>query len=194
MSCRWSQYRSRHHRQGLAPAPLSSDRPAPSDGRRSCPWLVRRQAGLNAFPDEVALELGQRPEDVEDEPTAGGGGVDLLGDHAEADAPRSRGANGLDELLAGTPQAVQALADDGVPLPQAAQDVGQDEPLGLGAAGGLGINHLTDDLLRGIQLEVERLLPGGDPGVADQQGLEDGQLAGGPLLFAPVVRPQHAVV
>ena len=45
----------------------------------------RGQSCVDALPDQVALELGQRPEDVEDELAAGGGSVILLGQALEAD-------------------------------------------------------------------------------------------------------------
>ena len=44
------------------------------------------QTGHGAFPDERALELGQRPEDVEDELAAGRGRVDALVEGPESDA------------------------------------------------------------------------------------------------------------
>jgi hypothetical protein len=45
----------------------------------------RGQPSIGAFADEVAFELGQGGEDVEDELAAGGGGVDRLLEAAEPD-------------------------------------------------------------------------------------------------------------
>ncbi len=47
----------------------------------------RRQSCVNALPDQGALELGQRPEDVEDELAAARGSVILLGQPRIADPP-----------------------------------------------------------------------------------------------------------
>ena len=56
-----------------------------------------REAGLRALADQVALELCQRGEDVEDEPPAGRRRVDRLGQRAKADGalPESRDVQGL---------------------------------------------------------------------------------------------------
>lgn len=59
------------HDRGPAP------RPPPGPGRL--------QAGHGAFPDQVPLELGQRPEEVEHELAPRGGGVDGLGQAPEPD-------------------------------------------------------------------------------------------------------------
>jgi hypothetical protein len=40
---------------------------------------------MGPLPDQVPLELGQRPEDVEDQLAARGRRVDLLGQRAKAD-------------------------------------------------------------------------------------------------------------
>src|SRR4051794_41377724 len=45
------------------------------------------KAGVGALPDEIPLELGQCPEDMEDELAAAGGGVQLFLERAETDAP-----------------------------------------------------------------------------------------------------------
>ena len=49
-----------------------------------------------AFADEVAFELGQGGEDVEDELAAGGGGVDRLLEAAEPDAAVGQAGDGVD--------------------------------------------------------------------------------------------------
>jgi hypothetical protein len=45
---------------------------------------------VDALPDQVALELGQRPEGMEDELAAVGGSVILLGETPRADPPSAR--------------------------------------------------------------------------------------------------------
>ena len=51
-------------------------RPRSSAEPSSC--SCSQQAGLGALPDQVAFELGECAEDVEDQLAAAGGGVDLL--------------------------------------------------------------------------------------------------------------------
>jgi len=56
----------------------------------------RLEAGEGAVAGEVSL--GQRAEDVEHQAPAGGGGVDRLGQRAEADAAFVEDADGVDEV------------------------------------------------------------------------------------------------
>jgi hypothetical protein len=51
-----------------------------------------------AFADEVAFELGQGGEDVEDELAAGSGGVDRLLEAAEPDAAVRQAGDGVDQM------------------------------------------------------------------------------------------------
>ena len=57
----------------------------------------RGQSCVDALPDQVALELGQRPEDVEDELAAVGGSVILLGQPPIADPPLSEDQGNFDQ-------------------------------------------------------------------------------------------------
>jgi len=50
------------------------------------------------FADEVAFELGQGGEDVEDELAAGSGGVDRLLEAAEPDAAVRQAGDGVDQM------------------------------------------------------------------------------------------------
>ena len=72
---------------------------------------------MGALADQIALELGQGPEDVEDELAARRGGVDLLGQTLEADPPLRKRGDDLDQVLQRTPQAIEPPDDEGVPFP-----------------------------------------------------------------------------
>ena len=52
---------------------------------------------MDALPDQVALELSQRPEDVEDELAAVGGGVILLGQTPIAEPPLGEDQDNFDQ-------------------------------------------------------------------------------------------------
>jgi hypothetical protein len=52
---------------------------------------------VDALPDQVAFELGQRPEDVEDELAAVGGSVLLLGQPPRADPPLGEDQDNFDQ-------------------------------------------------------------------------------------------------
>jgi hypothetical protein len=96
------------------------------------------QSGSGAFADEVAFELGQGREDVEDELAAGSGGIDRLLEAAEPDAARSQAGDGVNEVPEGAAEAVEFPDDQGVAGAQLIQDLVEDWPVGAGAAGGLG--------------------------------------------------------
>src|SRR5215207_9794274 len=91
--------------EGFAPAALAS----PGSGSdKPC---------LGALADDVALELRKGAEDMEDELPAAGCGVDLLGEALEADTLAVELSDGLDEVLEGAAEAIQAPDHQGVPVP-----------------------------------------------------------------------------
>jgi len=53
---------------------------------------------VGAFDDELADELGQGGEDVEDQPPAGGGGVQGLVQRAESDAAAAQLGDQADQV------------------------------------------------------------------------------------------------
>jgi hypothetical protein len=74
----------------------------------------RDQALVGADDDEFADELIERGEDMEDEPAAGGGGVEVLVQRGEADPAVAQFGNHVDEVLETAVVAVQARGDEGV--------------------------------------------------------------------------------
>jgi hypothetical protein len=58
--------------------PASASTTGPSDG----------EPGVGAFSDEIGLRLGEGSESIEDRVAGGGGGVDGLGQRADADVTR----------------------------------------------------------------------------------------------------------
>ena len=57
--------------------------------RYPAPRPRRIEAGSGPLTDNPALEFGEGAKDMEDEPPAGGGGVDRLGERAQTDVARS---------------------------------------------------------------------------------------------------------
>ena len=72
------------------------------------------EPGAGAFADEVAFELGQGGEDVEDELAARRGGVDCLLQAAEPDAAVGQAGDGVDQVAQGAAEAVELPDDQGV--------------------------------------------------------------------------------
>ena len=72
------------------------------------------EACLGALPDDVALELRESSKDVEDELSAGGRGVDLLGEASEAYPFVVEGGDCLDEVPEGASETVETPDDQNV--------------------------------------------------------------------------------
>jgi hypothetical protein len=126
------------------------------------------QAGDGAVPDDLPLELGQGPEEVEDQPAAGGGGVDGLAQGAEPDPAGVEIGDHLDQVAQGAAEAVQAPDHQGVPRPQRRQDLVEGGAAFQGAGGMVGPDPPTAGRGQLIGLQVGVLLGGGDPRVAQQ--------------------------
>ena len=93
----------------------ASDMTAPPPGGRH-PFL-------GTFGDEVALEGRESPHHVEDEPPAGCGRVDHLGEGLEAGAALADQVQDLDEVGEGAPQAIELPHDEDIVLPETAEDL-----------------------------------------------------------------------
>jgi hypothetical protein len=91
------------------------------------------EACSGALLDNVALKFGEGPEDVEDELSAGGGGVDCLGDRFEADPLGVECSDRLDEVFEGAAKPVQAPDDESVALPEVAHGLVKASALSLSA-------------------------------------------------------------
>jgi hypothetical protein len=80
------------------------------------------QPRSSAFADEVAFELGQGGEHMEDELAAGGGGVDRLLQAPEPDPALSEAGDGADQLPQRSAEAVEFPDDQGVAWAELVQD------------------------------------------------------------------------
>jgi hypothetical protein len=134
-----------------------------------------------ALDDQLADELGQCGEDVEDQPAAGGGGVQGLGQALEPDPALAQPADDADQVGQGPGQPARAGHDQGVAGPQVFRAGGQLRP--VGPVGVLARQLVGEDaraarLGQGVLLAVEQLAGGTDPGVADQGPGPHGRLRG----------------
>ena len=125
------------------------------------------QSGLRPLPDEIPFELREGAEDMEDELAPGCGGIDLLGQALEANAALGQCRDHLDQVLERPTQAIETPDDERIPFPEIAEDLVQLWSLGFRPTGGLGIDLAAAGLLQRIQLQVESLFSGRDPGVAN---------------------------
>ena len=108
---------------------------------------------MGPLADQVSLELGQGPEDVEDELPAAGGRVDRLLQAAEADLPRLEGGDRLDQVLERAPQPVELPDDEGVAGPEEGDRFGQSDAFVLDTAGDVGEELPAAGLLERVLLE-----------------------------------------
>ena len=84
-----------------------------------------RLAREGAFPNELTFELGQGPEDVEDQPATWPAGVDRLGEAHERHPTSLQVPDALDEVLEGPSEAVESPNHDGVPRSNLGEQVVQ---------------------------------------------------------------------
>jgi hypothetical protein len=118
----------------------------------------RSQSRGGAFADQVAFELGQGGEHVEDELAAGGGGVDRLLEAAEPDAAVSQPGDGVDEMPEGAAEPVEFPDDQGV----ARVELGAGGAVGAGGAGRLDKHPVAAGRGEGVDLELGVLVGGED--------------------------------
>jgi hypothetical protein len=78
----------------------------------------RGQPGTGAFADQVAFELSQGGEDVEDELAARRGGVDCLLEAAEPNPTLGQARDGADQMSEGAAEGGRVPDDQGVAGPQ----------------------------------------------------------------------------
>jgi hypothetical protein len=130
--------------------------------------LSSGQAGGGAFADEVAFELGQGGEHVEDELADGGGGVDRFLEAAEPDAAVGQAGDGVDQVPQGAAEPIQLPDDQGIAGAQLVQDLGEGGSVGAGRRWRLGEHPVAAGTLEGVDPELGVLVGGGDAGVAEQ--------------------------
>jgi hypothetical protein len=119
---------------------------------------ARGQSSGRALADEVAFELGQGGEDVEDELAPGGGGVDRLLEAPEPDASVGQVGDGVDQVPQGAAQPIQPPDDQSVTGPQLVEELVEDWAVGAGAAGGLGEHPIATGSGEGVDLELGLLV------------------------------------
>jgi hypothetical protein len=90
------------------------------------------QTGVGAFADEVAFELGQGGEHVEDELATGGGGVDRLLQASEPDPAVGQASDGVDQVPQRPAKAVEFPDDQGVAGAQLVEELLEDRAVGAG--------------------------------------------------------------
>lgn len=93
-------------------------RSAASPAAGSC----RLESGLRSIPDQISLELGKRREDMKNETSAWGGGIDVLLEALEPDASLLEHGDGLDQMLQRSTQPVEAPDDKSVSAPKVIED------------------------------------------------------------------------
>src|SRR4051794_20125800 len=154
------------------------------------PGSGRGKPGLGALADDVALELRKGAEDVEDELPAAGRGVDLLGEALEADAAAVKLCDGLDKVLEGAAEAIQAPHHKGVPFPKVREGLREAWAFCSAAADGVGEGFRAAGFLEGVELEIKCLVCRGDSGVSNKHmiiGVRVRRLPAAPVASVPCV-------
>ena len=122
---------------------------------------------LRPLPDEVALELLQRPKQVKDQLAATGRGIKVFLETLEANAPLRQVGDDLDEMAERASEAVELSDHEDVALAQVGQHGLQDGALDACPTDDLLIHLPAASLPEGIELENETLLRRAHAGVPD---------------------------
>lgn len=122
---------------------------------------------VRALDDQFPDELGERGEHMEDQPSAGRGGVERLVQGLEADAALAQAGHDRDEVLDRATEPVEGGHDEGVAGPGVVE--GLPQLLALGVLAGLlvGEDPGAPGLGERADLAVEVLALRGDASVAD---------------------------
>jgi len=124
------------------------------------------QALAGALDDQLADELRQRSEDVEDQPATGSGAVQGLVQAFEPDTAPAQRADEADQVGQRPGQPVQARHDQGVTGPQVVQAGRQLGPVGVLAGQPVREDAQAACLGQGVLLAVQQLAGGADPGIS----------------------------
>lgn len=107
---------------------------------------------------------------MEDEPAAGGGGVERFVQGLEPDAAAAQFADDGDQVLQAAAEPPQLEDDDRIAGTQVVQALGQLRAVCVLAAELFLEDPVTAGRGEGVDLAVELLVTGRDPGVSDQRG------------------------
>lgn len=134
----------------------------------SAALLCGLQTGTCSFPDQIALELRHRPEQVEDQATAGCRGVDVFDDGSEADAFGLQLGDDLDEVLHRPAETVELPDCERVAIADVADRLRQSGPVSLHAGCLILEQPFTTYFAQSVELQGGVLVAGGDPCIADR--------------------------
>ena len=123
------------------------------------------EPGHRALAGEFALEFGECAEDVKDQSAAGAGGVDRLGERAEADVAVRQVLHGAHQRSERSREAVEFPDDERVARAQEIESGLEFRPAAAGAGRGLGEDLFAAGAAQGADLQLGRLVAGRDPGV-----------------------------
>jgi hypothetical protein len=130
----------------------------------------RVEPGPGPLADDVALELGQGREHVEDQLPAAGRCIDAFLETPEADLSFLEPCHGFYQVPDAAAQAVELPDHKGVPLPEVRESLIEPGPPGTCATGPVREELRPTRAILGVGLEIEVLLGGGYAGIADQHG------------------------
>jgi len=126
------------------------------------------ESGVGAFSDEVPFEFSEGREDVEDEPAAGGAGVDVLLEEFEFDASLLQCVHVVDQMAYGSAEAVEAPNHEGVSGSELVQELVEFRSGFECAGGGVCKDAIAAGFGECIVLELCVLVAGGNSGVSKE--------------------------
>ena len=125
------------------------------------------ETGDGPLADQIAFKLSKRGKDMEDEPTGGGDGLDLLSKRFEVDLPLLQVGDQSDKIGEVAAQPIEPPNHESVALSQALEAAFELRPAGVLSTGLLFVYLSALGVLECVSLQIESLIVRRDTSVAD---------------------------
>jgi hypothetical protein len=152
------------------------------------PGCGRHRDPLSALDDELPDESGEGGEDVEDQPSARGGGVELFVQRSEPDVVAAQVGHDGDQVLQGAAESGQLGDHEGVAFEELIESLGQAWAGSVFAGELVAVDALAAGFGQGVDLAVEVLVAPAGARVADQGSSGGGASragSGSPAAISP---------
>lgn len=128
----------------------------------AAPLASGLETGVGALADQIALELGQRAEDVEHQHPARSCGIDVFGELAEPDTPRRQLADFFDQMAHRATKTIEFPDHQRVAATQVGERLVRARPIGFCSGCVIVEYPVAPASVQCVELERELLVCGRD--------------------------------